>query len=114
MREIAILFMRATTIIGGVAASWQLLSAIGETSSPKQGASAAIAVGLVVIPYCIWRAIEGHESSATADFEPLSPTLSIGLHSNAKLVRPSFQGLPLVQLEISAELPWVIDADEPN
>ena len=30
------------------------------------------------------------------------------------LVRPSFQGLPLVQLEISAELPWVIDADEPN
>ena len=61
-----------------------------------------------------WRPIEGHESAATADFDPLSPTLSIGFHSNVALVRPSFQGMPLVQLEISAELPWVIDADEPN
>ena len=61
-----------------------------------------------------WRPMEGHASFRAADFEPLSPTLSIGLHSDAVLIRPSFEDLPLVQLEIHAELPWVIDAEEPN
>jgi hypothetical protein len=30
------------------------------------------------------------------------------------LVRGPFAGLPLVQLEIVAELPWVIAAEEPT
>lgn len=61
-----------------------------------------------------WRPVEGHALTAMGDFEPLSSTVCIGLHSNVALVRPSFQGMPLVQLEISAELPWVIDAEEPD
>jgi hypothetical protein len=49
----------------------------------------------------------------TAAFEPLSPTLSIGFHTDVALIRAPFEGLSLVQLEISAELPWVISAEEP-
>lgn len=46
--------------------------------------------------------------------EPLSETLSVGLHTDVALVREPFAGLPLVQLEIDAELPWVISAEEPR
>lgn len=46
-----------------------------------------------------------------ADFEPLSETLSVGFHTDVALVRESFKGLPLVQLEIAAELPWVISVE---
>jgi hypothetical protein len=60
-----------------------------------------------------WRSI-GDGSVKTADFEPLSSTLSVGFHTDAAQIRPPFKGLPLVQLEISAELPWVIDAEEPT
>ena len=52
--------------------------------------------------------------SGSADFEQLSSTVSIGFHAAAQLVRPSFKGAPIVQLEVSAELPWVIDAEEPS
>jgi hypothetical protein len=41
------------------------------------------------------------------------PRLSIGFHTNIALVREPFAGLPLVQLEIIAQLPWVIAAPEP-
>lgn len=49
-----------------------------------------------------------------ADFDPLSETLSVGFHTDLALVREPFKGLPLVQLEIAAELPWVIAAEEPR
>ena len=61
-----------------------------------------------------WKAIGGSQGAKSADFEPLSSTVAIGLHTDLALVRPSFQGLPLVQLELSAELPWVIEAPEPQ
>jgi hypothetical protein len=61
-----------------------------------------------------WKPIEGGPTGRLADFEPISSTVSIGVRTDAALVRPSFQGLPLVQLDISAELPWVIDAPEPG
>jgi hypothetical protein len=50
----------------------------------------------------------------TAEFEPLWPTLSIGFHTDVTLVRQPFAGSPLVQLEFSAELPWIIAAEEPE
>jgi hypothetical protein len=60
-----------------------------------------------------WRPVEDKASVALADFEPLSETVSIGFRTHAWLVRPPFEGLPLVQLDISAELPWIISAKEP-
>ncbi len=61
-----------------------------------------------------WRPDRDQPSAKTADFEPLSPTVSIGFHTDIALVRPSFEGLPLVQLEIGVELPWVITEEEPG
>jgi hypothetical protein len=71
-------------------------------------------VGSVESGTSAWRAMEGDLSARSADFEELSPTLSIGFHTDIALARESFAGLPLVQLEISAELPWVIEAEEPE
>jgi hypothetical protein len=60
------------------------------------------------------RPIKENPSGKTLDFEPLSSTLSVAFHTDLSLVRPSFMGLQLVQLEIKAELPWVIDEREPE
>lgn len=57
---------------------------------------------------------DGTVQRRIACFEALSPTLSIGLHTELDLVRPPFEGLPLVQLDFHAELPWVVDLDEPE
>jgi hypothetical protein len=60
------------------------------------------------------RTIEEATSVAkVGEFERLSETLSFGLSPNAHEVRAPFAGLPLVQLEFDAELPWVIEAEEP-
>ncbi len=48
------------------------------------------------------------------DWESLSETLSVALNTDVALMREPFAGLPLVQLEFAAELPWVIPADEPE
>jgi hypothetical protein len=61
-----------------------------------------------------WRPIGGESSARTPDFEPLSPTVSIGFHTDVAMIRPSFEGLPIVQVDFSAELPWVIGAEEPE
>ena len=61
-----------------------------------------------------WRPIADGSTARTADFDPLSEILSVGLHTDVALVREPFAGLPLIQLEISAELPWVIAAEEPT
>ena len=61
-----------------------------------------------------WKVVESAASFKSADFEPLFPGLAIGFHADVALVRPVFEGLPLVQLEWSAELPWVIEAPEPD
>jgi len=49
-----------------------------------------------------------------ADFDPLSETLSVAFSTDVVLVREPFAELPLVQLDIIAELPWVISAEEPT
>ncbi|MBM4362398.1 MAG: hypothetical protein FJ104_06935 [Deltaproteobacteria bacterium] len=55
----------------------------------------------------------GSGPAGCADFSELSETLSVCLHTELALVREPFEGLPLVQLEFRAELPWVISAEEP-
>jgi hypothetical protein len=52
--------------------------------------------------------------SYVPDLEVLSPHLSIGFRTACDLVREPFQGLPLFQLDIQAEVPWVISAPEPD
>ena len=62
-----------------------------------------------------WRLVNrGAAAFKVAEFEPLSETLAVGVHTDVALVREPFAGLPLVQLEIAAELPWVIAAEEPK
>lgn len=61
-----------------------------------------------------WRQVDGRGDLKTADFDELSPGLSIGCHTDCVLIRKPFAGLPLVQIEISTELPWVLDFSEPN
>ncbi len=56
----------------------------------------------------------GSRVRTAADHDSLSETLSVGFHTDVDLVREPFAGLPLVQLDIVAELPWVIAAEEPS
>jgi hypothetical protein len=60
-----------------------------------------------------WRSMDDRPDVRWANFERVSPTLSIGFHTNVVLVRSPFKGLPLVQLDVDVELPWVISAEEP-
>ena len=50
----------------------------------------------------------------TPAFERFAPGIDVGLHTDCQLVRASFKGLPLVQLEIAVEIPSVISTPEPS
>ena len=50
----------------------------------------------------------------TAAFERLSAGIEIGVHTDCALIREPFRGLPLVQLEVSLRVPWVISLPEPR
>lgn len=60
-----------------------------------------------------WREMPGHPSVRVPDFETLTPALKVGFHNDAALVRDSFKGMPVVQLEFLADLPWLIDSEPP-
>ena len=60
-----------------------------------------------------WREMPGNPAVRVPDFETLTPGLQLGFHADAMLVRPSFQGMPLVQLEFMVDLPWLIDSEQP-
>lgn len=69
-------------------------------------------VGTVVSGAPAWKPVEGPTDMRAQDFEPQGGW-SVGCHTEARLVRPSFRGLALVQLEFSLELPWVL-ANKPH
>jgi hypothetical protein len=46
--------------------------------------------------------------------EPVGEHFKLGFSAHIGLAPPSFAGRPLVQVEFSAEIPWVISATEPN
>ena len=48
------------------------------------------------------------------DLEGTSEYFSLGFSSRLELVREPFAGLPLVQLEFTAKVPWVLATTEPN
>jgi hypothetical protein len=47
------------------------------------------------------------------EFEPVSARVRVAFRTDCQLVREPFRGLSLVQLDLDAELPWVIPAPEP-
>jgi hypothetical protein len=59
------------TIIGVVAGTLTLVSALAEsTSAPQQAAGAAVAVAFVALPYCFARAAEGIRSERERNDKP--------------------------------------------
>jgi hypothetical protein len=48
------------------------------------------------------------------DLENQSEYFSLGFTSRVELIRKPFAGLPLVQLEFTAQVPWVLDSPEPS
>ena len=54
------------------------------------------------------------ENSWQPDLESQSEFFSLGFSARADLVRDPFKGLPLVQFEFTAKIPWVIDAEAPK
>jgi hypothetical protein len=48
------------------------------------------------------------------DLEAVDGRFSLGFTAQAALVPPSFEGLPLVQLEFLADVPWVLAEPEPD
>jgi hypothetical protein len=48
------------------------------------------------------------------DLEKTNGYFSLGFSSRLGLVRKSFVGLPLVQLEFIADVPWVLATPEPS
>src|ERR1700739_3434777 len=57
---------------------------------------------------------EAAENLRTPDFEEVNETFRLGFTSRLGVVREAFEGLPLVQLEFTAKVPWVLPSTEPN
>jgi len=47
------------------------------------------------------------------DLENQSEFFALGFSARSDLIREPFKGLPLVQFEFTANIPWTINADEP-
>ena len=54
------------------------------------------------------------ESLWHPDLEPVSGAFNLGFTSRTGLVPESFQGQPIVQVEFTAQLPWILEAREPE
>jgi len=48
------------------------------------------------------------------DLESESDNFSLGFTSRVHLIREPFNGLQLVQLEFTAQIPWILEAKEPK
>jgi len=46
--------------------------------------------------------------------QKMSESFSLGFSSRVALVREPFKNLPLVQLEFTAEVPWILEKAEPS
>jgi hypothetical protein len=61
----------------------------------------------------VGRVMADPESLGKFDLESGDGTFKLFFHDKAALVAECFQGLPLVQLEFEAKVPWLIDEAEP-
>ena len=48
------------------------------------------------------------------DLESQSDLFALGFSARSDLVREPFKGLPIVQFEFTAKIPWIIEAEEPT
>ena len=83
-------FVWVLALIGSILGGFTLLGVFLQTGAPQQGALAAIAVGLAVIPYCFARAIEkmrGNETPAPK-WTPATVDGAITCRSCGKPIRP--------------------------
>ncbi len=85
------------SIIGGIIGTLILFLIIFVDSAPQQGAGAAIAVALVVIPYCMARAFEKLRQ------KPLDETLGKLLIAQAQIHRQQ-QNTPGSQYDLQAPI----------
>jgi hypothetical protein len=70
------------------------------------------AIGKIVSGGECWREVA--PDMRVPELESLSTHLAVGFQSQCALVRESFRGLQLFQVEFQAELPWLISAPEPQ
>jgi hypothetical protein len=54
------------------------------------------------------------EKTWQPDLEPVSDGFDLGFTSRTALVPKPFAGLPVVQVEFSAQVPWILQEDEPQ
>lgn len=59
-------------------------------------------------------AVQIAENTWQPDLEPVTDRFKLGFTSRVELVAKAFEGLQVVQLEFSTELPWVLDSSEPQ
>lgn len=52
--------------------------------------------------------------TSTFSFEPFGEAFGMGISRNAVLVEPELRGLPLLQLEIEAKVPWLLPEPGPE
>ncbi len=67
-------------------------------------------VGSILSGADAWKQVAEHVWQP--DLEDLSENFSLGFSSRVALVRPPFAGLPLVQLEFTAKVRWVLASPE--
>jgi hypothetical protein len=74
------------TILGGLLGMAILFISIMADSAPQQGAGAAVAVALVVIPYCMARSFEkaGQESLAKTLERLVPPSQKVAQYAQAR------------------------------
>jgi hypothetical protein len=65
--RIILVLLWIVTLLSTCVGALTLFSAIGAQAAPAQGAAAAVACGLAVIPYVFTRAIEGMASKPRSD-----------------------------------------------
>lgn len=82
------MFLYIATFIGGIIGTVILFGSLVAESAPQQGAGAAIAIGFVVIPYCMARVLE------KARQEPLAETVAKLIMAQGQLTRPPQQQAP--------------------
>lgn len=59
-----------------------------------------------------WKQVK--ENLWQPDFEIINEDFSFGFSSRLGLVRKPFEGLPVVQLEFNARVPWLLKSTEPT
>jgi hypothetical protein len=83
------------TILGCVCRGFILVGTfLTATGAPQQGAGAALAVALAVIPYCFVRAVESwaEPSASEAELRKLNETLATHTRLLAQLANASIEG----------------------